>query len=451
MTEGPLLGKMILFALPVIASGILQLLFNTADVMVVGRFSGDAAMAAVGCCTSIIHLVINLFIGLSVGAGVVAAHDLGAKRYDDVRRLTRTALAASLIGGVAVGLFGFLAAEPLLVLMKTPTDVLPEAVPYMKAYFVGIPGCLVYNYLSAILRSSGDTRRPLIFLAAAGIVNVLLNLLMVCGFGMGALGVGIATAVSQYVSAVLIVIFMVKTDGPCRLTGLDLDGEKLRRMITVGLPAGIQSCLFSFSNVLIQSTVNGYATAVVAGNTAASNLEGYVYTSMNALYQTSVTFVGQNVGAGKYHRIKHIALECAAIVTVVGLLMGGGLLLLGDKLLWLYTSGDASAAVIEAGMNRLWVIVSAYFLCGLMEVGCGVMRGMGYAVCPMVVSLVGSCLLRIVWIYTVCPLFPDNIMALYISYPISWTLTAATHWIFCFFSYRKLVRTKNTDHERITT
>ena len=442
MTEGPLLGKMILFALPVIASGILQLLFNTADVMVVGRFAGDAAMAAVGCCTSLIHLVINLFIGLSVGAGVVAAHDLGAKRYDDVIRLTRTALAASLVGGVAVGLFGFFAAEPLLVLMKTPTDVLPEAVPYMKAYFVGIPGCLVYNYLAAILRSSGDTRRPLFFLTAAGVVNVLLNLLMVCGFGMGALGVGIATAVSQYVSAALIVMFMIKTDGPCRLTGLGFDGEKLRRMITVGLPAGIQSCLFSLSNVLIQSTVNGYATAVVAGNTAASNLEGYIYTSMNSLYQTSVTFVGQNVGAGKYHRIKRIGLECAAIVTVVGVVMGGGLLLFGDKLLMLYTSGDASAAVIQAGMNRLWIIVSAYFLCGLMEVGCGVMRGMGYAVCPMIVSLVGSCLLRIVWIYTVCPLYPDNITALYISYPISWVLTATTHLICCFIFYRKLVKKK---------
>ena len=451
MTEGPLLGKMILFALPVIASGILQLLFNTADIMVVGRFSGDAAMAAVGCCTSIIHLVINLFIGLSVGAGVVAAHDLGAKRYDDVRRLTGTALTASLVGGVAVGLFGFFAAEPLLVLMKTPADVLPEAVPYMKAYFVGIPGCLVYNYLAAILRSSGDTRRPLFFLTAAGVVNVALNLVMVCGFGMGALGVGIATAVSQYVSAVLILIFMIRTDGPCRLARLSVDGEKLRRMIAVGLPAGIQSCLFSFSNVLIQSTVNGYPTAVVAGNTAAGNLEGYIYTSMNALYQTSVTFVGQNVGAGTYRRIKRITLECIAIVTVVGVVMGGGMLLLGDKLLSLYTSGEASAAVIEAGMNRLWVIVSAYFLCGVMEVGCGVMRGMGYAIQPMVVSLVGSCLFRVVWIYTVCPLFPDNIMALYFSYPISWTLTATTHLIFCYFAYRKLIRTQNTENERTLT
>ncbi len=442
MTEGPILGKMIRFTLPVMASGILQLLFNAADVAVVGQFAGEAAMAAVGSCGALINLIVNLFIGLAVGAGVIAAQDLGARRYDDVGKLVSTSLTASIIGGIAVMIFGICMAEPLLLLMDTPEDVLPEAVPYMRAYFCGMPGCLVYNYMAAILRSSGDTKRPLFFLTAAGVVNVLMNLLMVLGFGLGAIGVGIATAASQYVAAGLTVIYMLKSGGYCRITGFAVHGKKLLRMVTIGLPAGLQGCMFSLSNVIIQSAVNAYPTVTIAGNTAAGNLEGFVYTAMNSVYQAAVTFVGQNVGAGKYERIKRIAFQCAGMVLVIGLTLSGLLVFFGDKLLLIYASGENRDLIVEAGMNRLSVIAATYFLCGLMDVGCGILRGMGKAVQPMIVSLLGSCVFRIVWVFTVCPLYPGQIMALYISYPISWIATGGVHFLCCFYFYRKLMKKK---------
>ena len=442
MTEGPVLGKMIRFTLPVMASGVLQLLFNAADVAVVGKFAGEASMAAVGSCGALINLIVNLFIGLSVGAGVIAAQELGARRYDDVTKLVSTSLTASLIGGVIVMFFGIFLAEPLLILMDTPDDVLVQAVPYMRAYFCGMPGCLVYNYLAAILRSSGDTKRPLYFLTAAGVVNVVLNLIMVLGFGMGAIGVGIATAASQYVAAGLTVIYMLKTKSCCRITGFSVSGSKLLRMVTIGLPAGLQGCMFSLSNVIIQSAVNAYPTVIIAGNTAAGNLEGFAYTAMNAVYQAALTFIGQNVGAGKYERIKKIAFQCVAIVLVIGLTIGAILFLLGDQLLLLYASGENLDLIVQAGMNRLSVIAVCYFLCGLMEVGCGILRGMGKAIQPMIVSLLGSCVFRIVWVWTVCPLFPGDIMSLYVSYPISWIVTGGVHYLFCFYFYRRLMKRK---------
>ena len=442
MTEGPVLGKMIRFTLPVMASGVLQLLFNAADVAVVGKFAGEASMAAVGSCGALINLIVNLFIGLAVGAGVIAAQELGARRYDEVTKLISTSLTASLIGGFIVMFFGIFMAEPLLILMDTPDDVLAEAVPYMRAYFCGMPGCLVYNYLAAILRSGGDTKRPLYFLSVAGVVNVVLNLITVLGFGMGAIGVGIATASSQYVAAGLTVLYMLKSKGYCRITGFSVSGSKLLRMVTIGLPAGLQGCMFSLSNVIIQSAVNAYPTVTIAGNTAAGNLEGFAYTAMNAVYQASLTFIGQNVGAGKYERIKKIAFQCVAMVLVIGLTIGAILVLLGDKLLLLYASGENVDLIVQAGMNRLSVIAVSYFLCGLMEVGCGILRGMGKAVQPMIVSLLGSCVFRIVWVWTVCPLFPGEIMSLYVSYPISWIITGGIHYLFCFYFYRRLMRRK---------
>ena len=442
MTEGPVLGKMIVFTIPVLASGVLQLLFNAADVAVVGQFAGEAAMAAVGSCGALINLIVNLFIGLSVGAGVIAAQELGAKRYDEVDKLISTALTSSIIGGFVVMIFGICLAEPLLRLMDTPDDVLSEAVPYMRAYFCGMPGCLVYNYMAAILRSSGDTKRPLYFLSAAGVVNVILNLVMVLGFHMGAVGVGVATAASQYVAAGATLIYMSKTKTSLGLTGFKVHGRKLLRMVTIGLPAGLQGCMFSLSNVIIQSAVNAYPTVTIAGNTAAGNLEGFVYTAMNSVYHTALTFIGQNVGAGKYERIKKIAAQCAGMVLVIGLVLGSALVLFGDKLLLIYASGENRDLIVQAGMNRLSIIAATYFLCGLMDVGCGILRGMGKAVQPMIVSLLGSCVFRIVWVFTVCPLFPGQIMALYISYPISWIVTGGVHYIFCVYFYRKLMKRK---------
>ena len=442
MTEGPILGKLIRFTLPVMASGILQLLFNAADVAVVGKFAGEAAMAAVGSCGALINLIVNLFIGLAVGAGVIAAQELGAKRFDEVDKLISTALTASIVGGAVVMTIGVALADPLLRLMDTPEDVLTEAVPYMRAYFCGMPGCLVYNYLAAILRSSGDTKRPLFFLTAAGVVNVILNLIMVLGFAMGAIGVGVATAASQYVAAGLTLLYMSKTKTSLRLAGFKVYKQKLIRMITIGLPAGLQGCMFSLSNVIIQSAVNAYPTVTIAGHTAAGNLEGFVYNAMNSVYQAAVTFVGQNVGAGKYERIKKVAFQCSAMVFVLGAVLSAALVFFGDKLLLIYASGENQALIVDAGMVRLKVIALTYVLCGLMEVGCGILRGMGKAMQPMIVSLLGSCVFRIIWVFTVCPLFPENIIALYISYPISWILTGGTHYLFCLYFYKKLMKRK---------
>ncbi len=435
MTEGPILGRMILFTLPVLATGVLQLLFNASDLAVVGQFGGadsQIEVGAVGSCGALINLIVNLFMGLAVGAGVIAAQDIGAKRYEAVHKLADTALTVSLIGGVAVGVFGFFATEPLLRLMGTTKEILPSAVPYMKAYFTGMPGCLLYNYLAAIQRSGGDTKHPLLFLAISGVANVGLNILMVAGFKLGALGVGIATSASQYIAAAAILIFMLREEGCCRVTGFALDRERLKKMVLIGLPAGLQGTLFSLSNVIIQSSINAYGTYVVAGNAAGSNLDGFLYIAMNSVYTAALTFVGQNVGAGKYARIKKISFLCVGLVTFIGVSLGVVLVVFGEKLLLIFATGENKDAVVKAG--------TTYFLCGLMDVGCGIMRGMGKTILPMIVSLVGSCLFRIVWIATVCPLFPGNILALYISYPISWFITAAVHYGCCIHNYRALMR-----------
>ena len=441
MTEGPMFGKIIRFVLPLMATGFLQLFFNAADLMVVGRFAGDeadVALAAVGGCSSLINLIVNLFIGLSVGVGVVASQYIGAKRYEDVQETSNTAVSVSVIAGLCVGVFGFVMARPLLSLMGTPDDVLPSAVWYMRAYFVGVPASLVYQYAAAVLRADGDTRHPLLFLTVAGVVNVLFNLLLVIVFGLGAVGVGIATAASQFVSMILILIYMRRMEGYCRLTRFHIAPKKLKKIVAIGVPAGLQGMLFSLSNVVIQSTVNDYGKAVIAGNTAGNNLDGFVYIVMNAVYHAALTFVGQNVGAGKYDRVKRAALECMLLVTGVGLVLSAVLFFFGEPLLAFYAPGKPD--VIRAGMDRVRIAGGTFFLCGIMEVACGIVRGMGKAVLPMIVALTGSCLLRIVWVYTVCPLFPGRIEALYISYPVSWGITAVAHLICGMVVYRKLSR-----------
>ena len=441
MTRGHMFGKIIRFSLPLMAAGFLQLFFNAADLMVVGWFGGegaDAAQAAVGGCSSLINLVVNLFIGLSVGVGVVVAQDIGAGRYEDVKRSANTAVSVSVIVGVVAGVFGFFMAEPLLSMMKTPEDVLPEAAKYMRAYFVGVPASFVYQYAAAVIRADGDTKHPLAFLSIAGGVNVLLNLVMVLAFGLGAVGVGIATAASQFVSMILILIHMRRMDGYCRLTRFEIDKQKLKKIVTVGIPAGFQSMLFSLSNVVIQSEVNDYGTVVMAGNTAGNNLDGFAYIVMNAVYHASLTFVGQNVGAGKYDRVKKAALECMMLVCGVGLVLSAVLFFFAEPLLTLYAPD--SPEVVAAGMKRVRIAGGTFFLCGIMEVACGIMRGMGKAILPMMISLAGSCALRVVWVYTICPLFPEQIEALYVSYPVSWGLTAAVHIACCIYLYRKLSR-----------
>lgn len=434
LTEGPIFGKIIVYSVPLILTGVLQLLYNAADTIVAGRWSadGEAALAAVGSCGALINLIVNLFLGLATGAGVCVAQSYGAQRYDDVRKTVHTAVPTAAVLGVAVAIFGYFSAETLLVWTGVEESVLAEAAPYMRAYMLGMPASLVYNYCATMLRSTGDTSHPLIFLSISGVVNIALNLLMVIVFGLGALGVGIATAVSTWLSMILILSFMLRTHNCMRFEfkKMHIYGDKLWQMVRFGIPAGFQGCLFSLSNVMIQSAVNGFERPVVAGNTAAANIDGFIYTAMNAVYHAALTFVGQNVGAKKYDRIPRIAGACYLVVTVIGVTMSALSLVFGHQLLGLYAPGNEPA--IEAGLRRMIIVGAPYFLCGLMDVGCGIMRGMGSSITPMVVSLCGSCLFRIVWIKTIFEAYSTTTV-LYISYPISWTLTALVHlfsWIF---------------------
>ena len=315
MTEGPLLGKMLKYALPLMATGLLQVLYNASDMVVVGRFSsaGSAAMGAVGSCGPLINLLVNAFMGLSVGTGICVAQGIGAKRYKEVSDIVHTSLWGGLICGLFVGIFGFVMCEPLLKLMvgsgAETAKTLEQAVPYMRAYFVGMPAMMIYNFLASALRSSGDTKRPLMFLSISGLLNVIMNLILVLGFGMGAIGVGIATSFAQYASAIMIIVYMCRYDGVCKidLRRMQMKKNDIIGVVRNGLPAGLQSVVFSVSNVLIQSTINSYGDAVIAGSAAAGNIEGFIYIAMNSIYQTAMTFTGQNVGAEKIERVKTLA------------------------------------------------------------------------------------------------------------------------------------------------
>ena len=427
LTSGPMLKKIILFSLPLAASSILQLLFNAADVVVVGRFAGSTALAAVGSNGALINLLVNLFVGLSLGANVVAARCFGARDEQGVQDTVHTAVALGLVSGVLLAGVGFFAARGLLELMSSPEDVIDLSTLYLKIYFLGMPMTMLYNFSSALLRAVGDTKRPLVCLATAGVINVALNLVFVIGFHMSVAGVALATIISQTVSACMVTLLLIKEEGP-----LHLDLRKLRfhkgalgQILRIGLPAGLQSTVFSLSNVVIQSAVNSFGSTVVAGNSAASNIEGFVYTAMNAFAQAAVTFTSQNVGARRYDNLDRVMRNCLLCAVVVGVLLGGGAFLGGDLLLHCYSTDEA---VIAAGLARMRIICTTYFLCGCMDTLASCLRGRGYSVLPMVVSLVGSCLLRLVWIATVFQLFRST-TTLYISYPLSWILTAAVHLI----------------------
>lgn len=436
MCNGPLFSKILLFALPLMCSGILQLLFNAADIIVVGRYTGSDALAAVGSTTSLINLLVNLFIGISVGANVMIARSYGAGDADGVHKGVHTAILSAAVSGLAMIFIGILLSRPMLEWMGTPANIIDQATLYIRIFFLGMPALLLYNFGAAILRAVGDTRRPLYFLIIAGVVNVLFNLFFVIVFHMGVAGVAIATVISQYISATLILICLTNNEGVCRLMPKELriHKEQLAEILRIGLPAGLQGVIFNISNVLIQSSVNSFGSVVVAGNTAASNIEGFVYTSMNAVYQTSLSFTSQNMGAHNYKRIDKVLLECLALVSAIGLIMGIGAYLLGHQLLSIYTT---EAEVVAFGLQRMVLVCVPYFLCGIMDVLAGSIRGLGYSILPMVVSLTGACLFRIVWIYTIFQ-WQHTQFSLYISYPISWFLTLGAHLI-CYFVVRKKV------------
>lgn len=428
MCNGPLLGKIIIFSIPMILSGILQLLYNAADVIVVGRFTGSTALAAVGSTGSLTSLIISLFMGLSVGTSVVVAQYYGAGDWKNVSQAVHTSIATSIISGIIVGIIGFCMAERFLILMDTPGDVLDQAALYMRIYFIGVPASMIYNFGSAILRAAGDTRRPFIFLSLSGLVNVVLNLIFVIAFKMGVAGVALATVISQIISAVLIIICLLQFNGPCRLVLKDIKiyPDKLWKIVKIGLPAGIQSSIFAISNVLIQSSVNSFGSDVMAGNSAASNIEGFIYVSMNSIYNTALTFTGQNVGAKKYDRINRILVICLLTVLSIGLGMGFIALILDEQLLGIYAPNNTE--VIKYGIIRLNIIARTYFLCGMMEVMVGMLRGMGKSLMPMIVSVLGVCGTRITWILLIFAQNRDLTM-LYVSYPVSWFATFAFHFI----------------------
>ncbi len=434
MCSGPLLGKILVYAIPLMLSGILQLLFNAADVIVVGRFAGHESLAAVGSTSALINLLINVFIGLSIGANVLVAQYFGAGKEKEVQDTVHTAITISLICGLALVFLGIFAAGPLLKIMGTPDDVLEKAILYMRVYFTGMPVLMLYNFGAAILRAVGDTKRPLYFLIAAGVVNVILNLGFVILLHMGVAGVALATVLSQCISAVLVCRCLMKSDSAYRLdlSRLGVRWRTLKRIAQIGLPAGFQGAVFSVSNVLIQSSINAFDSVAMAGSTASANLEGFVYNAMNAVYQTNLSFTSQNLGGGKFERINRILLLCLGVVTVVGVVMGGGFVLLGPQLLRIYSSDPE---VIRFGMVRLTIICGMYFICGWMDVLVGSLRGLGSSVIPMFVSLAGACGLRIVWIFTVFQ-WHHSLNVLYLSYPVTWVVTAAAHLI-CFMMIRR--------------
>ena len=425
MTSGPLLKKIIVFTIPVLLSGVLQLLFNAADIIVVGNFAGDNAMAAVGSTASLVSLMTNLFIGISAGANVAVANFYGSKDDEAVQETVHTSVILSVVGGAGLMLIGLLLARPILELMGSPEAVLPLSALYLRIFFLGMPGSLLFNFCASILRATGDTKHPLYYLSVAGILNVVLNLFFVIVLNMSVAGVALATIISQYVSAFLIVRRMARLNSSIRIrwSKLRVSKSKLLRILRVGIPAGIQSSLFALSNVVIQSAINSFGEVVMAANTASTNIEGFVYIAMNSVYQAAMNFSGQNYGAGRYKRLHKVLFECLGLVTFVGLVLGGGAYLCGRPLLHIYTD---SAMVITFGLQRMEIICLTYFLCGWMDTIVGVMRGMGYGIMPMLVSLVGSCLFRILWVQTIFQVY-HTLPMLYISWPITWVITFLMH------------------------
>lgn len=443
MCNGRLFPKIIKCALPLIATSLLQLLYNAVDIIVVGRYVGETALAAVGSTGSLINLIINTFIGFSVGTSIVVAQNIGAKDNKKVSDACHTSVLFSVLAGVLLALVGNLLSRPLLVLMGSPENVINQATLYMKIYFLGMPAFMLTTYGSALMRTVGDTKRPLYYFSISGILNVVLNLIMVLCFNMGVAGVAIATIISQYVSAVFILMALARTDGHIKiyLNDLRIVKDSLIAIIEKGLPVGLQSMVFSGSNVIIQSSINSFGSAVMAGSSAASNIEGFLYTAQNTFCHVATSFAGQNFGAKKYKRIDKILMICIGVVFAIGLSFGILIYSFGEELLGIYAPGNPEA--ISYGLIRMRFILLPYFICGIMEVFVGTIRGIGSSVTPMITSILGVCVIRIVWIFTVFN-YHKTLETLFISYPISWAATALALLVSYFIIRKKYFKKEET-------
>ena len=442
MCHGPILKKMLIFTIPLMCSSILQLLFNAADIVVVGHFAGNNSLAAVGSNTALIGLLTNLFLGLSIGSNVLVARYFGAKKSKELQNTVQTSILLSIISGALLTVIGVVGAKQILIWMQTPDEVLDLATLYLRIYFLGMIATMVYNFGSAILRAVGDTKRPLYFLSIAGVINIILNLIFVINFNLDVAGVAIATVISQCVSAVLVTLCLIHEEGAIKLDirKLHINKEVFIDILKIGLPAGFQGILFSLSNVIIQSSINSFGATIMAGNSAAANVEQFVYVSMNAFHQATISFTSQNMGSKDYKRIKQILLKGQLCVITVGVVFGNLVTLSGHTLLGIYSSSEE---VIQAGMIRLGIVSRTYALCGIMDVMVGALRGIGYSILPMIVSLIGACGLRLVWIATVFQIDEfHTVQTVYASYPITWIITSLVHMLCFALAMKKLTKEK---------
>lgn len=442
MCNGSIMDKLISFSLPLMLSGILQLMFNAVDIVVVGRFSGSQALAAVGSTTALINIFTNLFIGISLGANVLAARFYASGKEKEMSETVHTAITLALISGIIMAVVGLVLAKLALELMGTPSDVIELSTLYMRIYFCGMPFFMLYNYGAAILRAVGDTKRPLIFLIISGVANAGLNMILVIIFHMGVAGVGIGTVISQLISCILVLRCLYKSEGcyQLRFSKLRIQKVYLRQIFQVGIPAGIQSTVINFSNALLQSSVNSFGSTAMAGYTAANNILGFLYASVNAVTQACMSFTSQNYGVGKYKRMDRVLINCLILSVVISGILGCGSYAFGTEVLKVYTEDPK---VIQCGLEILSMTTVTYFLCGIMDLFPGALRGMGRSGVPMILSIIGTVGTRIVWIFM---LFPQHrsLEFLFISYPASWLFTIVMQ-VICFYFVRKQVHAKGRE------
>lgn len=447
MCNGSIMDKLISFSLPLMLSGILQLMFNAVDIIVVGRFSGKQALAAVGSTTALINVFTNLFIGISLGANVLAARFYAMGKSKEMSETVHTSITLAMVSGVIMAFVGVLFARGALELMGTPDDVIDQSTLYMRIYFMGMPFFMLYNYGAAILRAIGDTKRPLLFLIISGLINAALNMFFVIYLHMSVEGVAIATVISQLISCVLVLWCLYKSEGSyqLRFSKLRIKGVYLKQIFQVGIPAGIQSTIINFSNVLLQSSVNSFGSTAMAGYTAANNILGFLYAAVNSVTQACMSFTSQNYGVSKYKRMDKVLIDCMILTVVVAGVLGCGSYLLGPQILRIYTEEEK---VIRCGMEILSITTVPYFLCGIMDLFPGALRGMGYSAVPMILSIIGTVGMRVVWIFGIFP-YHRSLYVLFISYPGSWLFTIVMQ-VICFYFVRKKIHQRRPENCQIS-